>query len=389
LKKGKSLASLLAVLTVATMFSSMAASIDISNSYVTLSDPISIHTRPPLEIHEAFLCEEQTTAGSYPASNLTGNQLDVLANYSFYFNVSDRDNVTGPNSSYIGGVAFIGYVSFEGDPGVDPGNASGYNKRNYEFFLYANRSGGGGDHMTWWDIMIGWSNWSSYDNETRVFPSNSSIVAESDQYTATGAPGTDGINDTVAFRFQFRLSPQMRNTNASGNNSADCWYYYAAAYDLGGGCNTTKGWNHTFDVYQYTKINGFGKVGGGGFPGGGGFQLSAGQDRFHTVTSASNNNVTFYVNATNFTSGWNSDTLRFNGRNEGIGSPNWTQIGPENTTITGSMHAANGTSSKLIPATGENGHGTVYWMCTGIPSGVASGTYTSTVTFRVYIDGTT
>jgi hypothetical protein len=379
----------MAVLVVVTMLSGMASSADIANSSVILTDPIAIHTRPPLEIHQAYLCEEQTTPGVVPSSNLTGTQIDVNANYSFYFNISDRDDIGSPNSSNIMGVGFVGYVSFEGDPGVDPSNAVSYDKTNYEFFIFANRTGGGGNQSTTWDVMTGWSNWSSYDNETRVFLSNSSLVADSDQYNATGAPGTDGVFDTVAFRMQFRLGAQIRNTNATGNNSDDCWYYYAAAYDLGGGCNTSKDWNLTFDVYQYTKIAGFGKVAGGGFPGGGGFRLSAGQDKYHTVGYAANNNCTFYVNATNFTSGWNADTLKFNGQNEPIGSPNWTQIGPENTTVAHARHALNATGSRMNPQPGENGDGRAYWMCTGIPSGVASGVYNSTVTFRIYIDGTT
>jgi hypothetical protein len=353
------------------------------------TDPVQIHTRPPLEIREARLCEQFDGSMKMPMYNYTHGPIDVLANYSFYFNVSDRDPVIGPNITNIAAIGIIGYVNFTGDPGADPDNASCYDMRNYEFFIYANRTMGGGRVDSIWDFNWTWSNKSMYDNEIVVQQAKSLKVAESDQYNETGAPGTDGVNDTIALRIGFRLGAQMRNTNQSGNNSGDCWMFYAAAYDTFGTVNTSKDWNHTFDVNQFCDMNGNGKVSGAGAVGGGPFRLNTGMDPFHRIIWMANNNATIKINATNFTSSWTSSTLKvcFN-ESRDFSSSEWIQMGPENVTLGQAEHAFNGSKSKIYPSWGEHWDITLNWMCTGIPFGIAAGTYNSTLNIYMRIDGT-
>jgi len=233
-------------------------------------------------------------------------------------------------------------------------------------------------------------------NEVELHYSNSSKFNEIDTLKNDGmgniVSGMDGVNDSLEIRWAFSLGEQCRNTNATGSWNFQNWEFYGVVGDVFGLENSSKSWstgaNQQFDVFMKTKIHGNGIVQGAEAPGGDAFLLDMGPTSFHTLPFSSNNYAWFDVNATNLSVApqWNSDYLNVSDEPIPIGHANWTIIGTGFAKFSEMGHAENGTNSTNgIPGPGENMDMHAYWMCDGIPPGMASGKYNSTVTFRIRI----
>lgn len=366
-------------------------------SDTTSPPPLRIQARPPIQFNAVEIGRMAYEAGAGDMNgtafdNFTGLQRDVYRNLTLRVNVSDLDTFK-PNIANMNNITFVGYVNFEGDPGRDlriaPCTAPCYDKKNYEFQFNATRVGGGGSTQSYWDIDIRYpTGQTDDDDEIDFFQINSSWVNETDRYKISNgdlAEGQDGITDTLEIRWGIRFGNQSRHTNASG---PDSWNFYGAACDIFGQCNDTKPWGHTFDLYAFTALRVSGNLAGRDVPGGGPFKLDTGAERYHRGRWVANNNFTAEVNATNFTADWPSSTLKLSDQDAPPDDPTaWTKIGPENTTLNPDQenHPWNGTTSKATPGEGEGKNFLLYWACGGIPSGVAGGIYTSTVTYRIVL----
>jgi hypothetical protein len=335
-----------------------------------------------LEINKCFLgWSNQVNDNGTVLNNITGTQVDVMNNYTFEVEISDHDSVE-PNISYIKNVTLVAYVNFEGDPtAYHPSHPTAlYDKRNYEFQFNASRLNGGGDKQSNWEMKI---NYPMGQNEVVLHWDNTTWIDETDNFDS------DGVNDTITFRWAFHLGNQTRNTNSSGAFQADDWVFYAVAIDTFGIVNSSQGaFQQDFDVFQKTWIFANGDVAGRDVPGGGPFLLSTGPNLDHLVEFAANNNATFSINATNLTGTWVSSTLRVATEDLGIGHANWTSIGPDFVYLAECPHAYNGTKSVNAAPVGFNENGHLWWMCDGIPAGTPSGQYQSTVTIKISITGT-
>jgi hypothetical protein len=387
IKMGK--VSRIALITIALMVASSFAAIPtaviadhIPEADVVLFNGLDIKARPKIQFNAMFLANESSNTNGSTLQNLTGEQIDVYTNYTLCVNISDRDE-TKPNITYMQNLTVVGFVNFEGDPGPEhPSNpVTDYDRRNYEFQFNVTRISGGGNEKSNWEFQKIYPGPS--DKETLLMFDNCSWVNESDQYNS------DGVNDTIEFRFQFQLGNNSRNTNSSGAYMADDWEFYAAVGDIFQLYNDTRGaWPQWFDVYQKTGIFGGGQVAGNNVPGGPDFLLDVGPQISHGLHFSANNNATFKVNATNLTGTWNADTLNIHPTNIPLNDAGWIPLGPENTTFANRFHHDNGTRSFFGPPPGVAPSVDAFWKCDGIPFGIPSGSYTSDVTFRVNITGT-
>ena len=388
---------LVVVLLTATAFSAIPMDVlaaDKNMDVVALTNNFDLFVRAPVRINNIYLANETINPPGGGYLNLSGSQIDVGMNYTFVMRVTDQDWVQ-PNTSYLANLTIVVFMNSEPDPtqyNVSDYRAK-YTARNYMFQLKATRISGGGTTPSVWVFDRPFPQMGN--NEVLFHISNSSKVNEIDTLKNSAGeivPGTDGVNDSLEIRWAFSLGEQCRNTNTSGPLASENWEFYGVVGDYIGLENSSKSWTtlamQQFDVFMKTTIHGSGVVQGADAPGGSPFLLNIGPTSFHTLPYASNNYAWFEVNATNLSTSpqWNSDTLNVSSSPVPIGHANWTAIGPGFKKFTQMDHADNGTNSTSgIPGPGETMDIHAYWMCNGVPLGIPSGKYNSTVTFRIRI----